>query len=83
MAASKADIKKWFEEGILDPSNTHMIVVCDTFDHEDYPVYVTEDKSARVVASEYDNGSMQTVMEVYNLKRDMEEQLSERRCFNY
>jgi hypothetical protein len=41
MAASRNDIKRWFERGV-EQKATHMIVVCDTFDHEDYPVYVKQ-----------------------------------------
>ena len=32
MAAKYEEIKTWFQEGAKDPNNTHMIVVCDTFD---------------------------------------------------
>ena len=83
MATSYNEIKLWFERGTLDPENTHMIVVCDTFDCDDYPVYVSKNEDVRMVASEYDNKNMQKIMEVYNLKDDMEKQLAQPRCFNY
>lgn len=35
------DIREWFLAG-TELAATHLIVVCDTFDHEDYPVYVKE-----------------------------------------
>lgn len=54
-----------------------MIVVCDTFDHEDYPVYVSEDEDVHEKAAEYDECDMQKIMEVYNLSMDIEEQLSQ------
>jgi len=82
MATSRANIREWFERGI-DEEATHMIVVCDTFDHEDYPVFVSAGQDARKVASGYNGENMQRVMEVYNLSMDMEEQLRERRANNY
>ena len=83
MAASKEDISRWFEEGIASGA-THVIVVCDTFDHEDYPVFVdsgNEDVHAR--ASEFDGKHMQRVMEVYSLSLDKAEQMGERSAFHY
>lgn len=82
MAASKADIDRWFERGAVDGA-THMIVVCDTFDHEDYPVYVRPGQKSREVAADYDGKNMQRVMEVYNLAQDKAAQLAERRAINY
>ena len=32
-------IREWFNRGI-ELGATHLIVACDTFDYEDYPVYV-------------------------------------------
>ena len=76
------DIQKWFERGISEGA-THLIVVCDTFDYEDYPVFVMPGESVREKVSEYDGKEMQKVMEVYNLKMDMQSQLNEHRSFNY
>jgi len=44
MATTKEDIQRWLDYG-KESGATHVIVVCDTFDWEDYPVYVspTED----------------------------------------
>lgn len=39
MTTTKKIIAEWIESG-LEKKATHMIVVCDTFDHTDYPVYV-------------------------------------------
>lgn len=68
MAASLRDIKEWFREGVRDGA-THMIVVCDTFDWEDSPVYVKAGEDARAKADGYRDKDMQRVMEVYNLKK--------------
>lgn len=82
MATSKETIRRWFQEGISQ-SATHMIVVCDTFDWDDYPVYVSSKENVREKEAEYDGKNMQKVMEVYNLAMDMEPQLIQQRAFNY
>lgn len=75
------DISAWFDEGVASGA-THLIVVCDTFDWEDYPVYVKKGEHVREVEARY-RGNMQQVMEVYNLKLDKKMQLAEFRSFHY
>ena len=41
MGTTKEDIRIWLEEA--DEDDRYMLVVCDTFDHEDYNVFVTKD----------------------------------------
>jgi hypothetical protein len=82
MAANMSDIKQWFEEGVGEGA-THMIVVCDTYDHEDYPVFVKEGEDVREKEKSYNHREMQRVMEVYNLRMDMGDQLNQHRAFNY
>ncbi|MDP3710616.1 MAG: hypothetical protein Q8R29_02715 [bacterium] len=84
MATTKEDIRGWFEDGVKKGA-THMIVVCDTYDHEDFPVYVMPGES---VHKEFDkhrepNIHMEKVMEVYSLDVDMEFQLNERMAFHF
>ena len=81
MATTQQDIREWFERGV-EQGATHMIVVCDTFDYEDYPVYVPPDKIPQVVYEEYQGKNMQRVMEVYDLSEDMEAQLKQHRAFS-
>lgn len=81
MAATRQDIGRWFDEGVAQKA-THMIMVCDTFDHTDYPVYVKADESVRT--REKQVGEMLRVMEVYVLDPTRREaQLNERRAFHY
>lgn len=82
MAATRDEIERWFEQGLVDNA-THMIVVCDTYDWEDYPVYVMPGQNPREVAEEYGGKGMRKIMEVYSLKMDMEKQLNEHRAFHY
>lgn len=83
MATTQEDIRKWLEEGKNDKDITHMIVVCDTFDYEDYPVYVTKSENPREKFQEYDEKNMQKVMEVYSYNKSLESQLNEHRAFNF
>ena len=82
MAAMLGDIKGWLKRG-QEKGATHVIVVCDTFDYDDYPVYVMPDENVREVKSRFDGKNMQRIMEVYNLSMDIEKQLKEKRAFNY
>lgn len=81
MAATRAEIADWFDMG-AELRATHMIVVCDTFDWEDYPVFVREGEDVREIESRF-KGNMQKVMEVYNLSMDKTAQMAEHRAFNY
>lgn len=51
MAASKEDISWWYDEGVKAGA-THLIVVCDTYDHEDYPVYCSSPEDLPEAVSE-------------------------------
>lgn len=82
MGTSRATISRWFDAG-LEQGATHMIVVCDTFDHDDYPVYVKPTQDSREVAKEFDGENMQRIMEVYDLRMDQEAQMAECRAFHY
>ena len=82
MAASRECIKGWLRRG-KDDGATHVIVVCDTYDHDDYPVFVEPGEDAKKKADEYNGKNMQRVMEVYNLGMDIDKQMAEHRAFNY
>ena len=60
-----------------------MIVVCDTFSYDDYPVYVEPTEDVRKKAAKFNGPNMQRVMEVYSLSMDMETQMLETRAFHY
>ena len=82
MAASQEDISAWFDRGVKSHA-THMIVVCDTFSYNDYPVYVGSGESVHECVRGIGEQEMQKVMEVYNLKIPKQTQLDEPRSFNY
>lgn len=81
MAASKEQIREWVERGIQRGA-THVIIVYDSWDHEDYPAYVGPSESVQERLSYYQNRDMCRVMEVYNLSMDIEAQLEEYRAWH-
>jgi len=83
MAASLEDIRLWLKYAKDDPKIIHMIVVCDTYDYDDYAVYVYDHQDVHDIERECHNKSMQRVMEVYSMSKDLEEQLAKERSFNY
>lgn len=80
MATTREDIERWFINPYKD-TPTHMLVVCDTFDWEDYPVYVTNDQNVSEVIASHSR-DMQRVMEVYNYSIDLNTQLNEHRSYH-
>lgn len=79
---SQREIRRWLREGKADGA-THTLIVCDTFDHSDYPrhIKVTSEEAARAAAQ--NNGAMQRLMEVYSHALDHESQLAEHRSYHY
>lgn len=82
MPANKQDIRKWLQRGHVKGA-THVIVICDTFDHGDFPILVMPGEDPKQIVKDRDGVNMERVMEVYNLSIDDEVQLAERRVFNY
>lgn len=77
MAATRESISRWFDEGVKQGA-THLVVMMDIMDHEDYPVHVMPGEDPRTKGRNGDR-----VMEVYNLSMDKERQLGEPRAFHY
>lgn len=69
------NIRQWLQEGKRKKA-THVIIATDTFSYEDYPVFVMPHEDVTKKYTEYQcEKKMSKVMEVYNLKKDIEEQL--------
>lgn len=62
------EIRSWFDRGV-ETGAKHMIVVCDSFDYEDYPVYVPTTEAFGEVFDQYNGKNMQRIMEVYDLSK--------------
>lgn len=76
------EISQWFDDGVKSGA-THMIVACDTYDWSDYPSYVMPGEDPKEKEEKIRERGMQKIMEVYNLSMDKEQQLRQRRAFNY
>ncbi len=81
MAASRQDIRRWLQRG-KEEGHSYMLVVCDTFDHEDYPMYAGDAEQAGRFVSYYDGNNMQRVVEVYNLEIPADVQLWKTRVWD-
>lgn len=60
---------------------THMLVVVDTFDYEDYPVYISNHLIDDAI-KKYHHVNMQRIMEIYSYGMDLESQLKQGRVWN-
>ena len=78
MGTTIETIRNWLTRA--KPNDRYLIVACDCFDYEDYPVFATEDEFAEKYARVNDRDNMQKVMEVYDLKANTETQLCEVRA---
>jgi len=82
MATTQADILTWLKQGKKEKA-THLIVVCDTFNHDDYPVFVKASQNVRHEYASYNSKPMQRVMEVYAIHADWDQQLKTGRVLNF
>lgn len=81
MTASLLDIKGWLSQA-RKIGATHLIVAVDTFDYENYPVYVSPKEDVEKEFMRITDQSMQRVDEIYNLSMDINKQLKENRAFH-
>jgi len=61
------EVNQWVERGRKNGA-THLIVVCDTFDYEDYPVFVMPGDNLKIVIKKYSGKNMQKIMEIIEIK---------------
>ena len=81
MSATLQEIKGWIEEAYKRDA-THLIIAVDTYDYENYPVYVTANEKIQKEIEHIDNADLQNIDEVYNMSMNIDKQLSERRAYN-
>jgi hypothetical protein len=63
------DKQAWIKEG-LKRSDTHILVVCDTFDGDYYPVYCVDLADRNKKFNDYNGNGMQRIMEVIDLSKE-------------
>lgn len=78
MGTTREDIRAWLESG-KEQGALFMIVATDTFDYEDYPVYVLKGADVKKEVERLRAEPMTKVMEVYSYGRDLDEQLAQGR----
>lgn len=81
MATTINELKDWFVEG-KNKGATHMIVACDTWDWIDFPIYVMPEQDVKNLYQTQVKRSDMKVMEVYNLNKDIDIQLSQHRVMD-
>jgi hypothetical protein len=74
MPTTREDIQGWLREA-KERGATYLVVMCDTFDWEDYPVYVMPGEDPNELRK---SANMQKAMECYDLSLDLDMQLDER-----
>ena len=81
MTVTLADIKGWLCRGV-DKGATHLIVVCDTYDYGNFPVFVMPGEDAQEKVEENRGMNMQRVDEIYDFSMDVDAQLAEHRAWH-
>lgn len=69
-------ISQWFDQGV-EGGSTHMLIVCDTSNNEDRPIYVSAGENPREVFNKLNNKDGRIVHEIYDLRLDKKVQLEE------
>ena len=83
LAAGKEDIREWFCEGV-ENGRGYMLIVYDRMeapDEMDSPYYADSLEEAFDTYDAVSSDEFCTVMEVYDLSADMEEQLAEKKTW--
>jgi len=63
------DRDAWIKEGLKN-SATHILIVSDTFSHENYPVFCTGLAERNEKFNKYNGQNMQSIMEVIDLSKE-------------
>ena len=69
MATTKEDIAGWIKKG-KDKGSKFLIIACDTFEYEDYPVFCKDADECKIKYAKCNGHNMQKVLEVYDLSKD-------------
>ena len=69
MAATRSDVDRWINHA-KEIGAKYIISVCDTFDYDDYPVYVMLKENLEKEKTRIYNSSMQKINEVITINPD-------------
>jgi hypothetical protein len=81
VATNRVEIAQWLAHA-QDEGASHLLIVCDGFDYEEYPVLVMPEENVEEKIDEYNAKAMQNVMEVYHMQIDIPMQLGQTRAWN-
>ncbi len=81
MTATREDIERWLRSA-KEKEATHLIIAVDTHNYENYPVYVSPEEKIDKEIKRVISQALQGIDEVYNMSKDIDEQLSEQRAWN-
>lgn len=82
MATTRNDINVWLTKFGNKDDHSHMIVVTDTYDYEDYPVFVARGTDIQDALKEQKAKSMVKVIEVYSYDQPLVPQIDAHRAWN-
>lgn len=77
----KEKVVSWLQDAKRRGS-THMIVAFDTKKRNPFPVYVNSDQNVQQKIKGFNDNAFCTAVEVYNLKMDINTQISQGRAWN-
>lgn len=70
------EIRSWLSDGIALKA-THMLIVCDRYDYEDFPVYVRKGEDVNAIVAQHDGPNMTKVHCTFDYNLSLEYQLRE------
>lgn len=82
MATTRNDINVWLTKFGNKDDHSHMIVVTDTYDYEDYPVFVARGTDIHAEIEKQKAKSMVKVTEVYSYDQPLASQLNAHRAWS-
>lgn len=74
MAATHNDIRRWIAEA-QEQGARYLIVAVDMWDYENYPIFCEDEVECWKQYESHNGKNMQRVDEVYDLNRNIEDQL--------
>ena len=69
MAAGRRDVDRWIDTA-KQKGCKYIISVCDTFDWDDYPVYIKDKNELVMRVDHYDGQNMQRINEIIRINDD-------------
>ena len=79
MPALLKEIKKWLEDAKSKGSG-FLIVMCDTFDNDDYPIFIEKGEDIKEEVKKLHRKDMQRAVEIYDMDKDLDSQIEEHRA---